>query len=131
MEILKFKQQSFRRKGTVSVMMILLTIGIVSCTKKQADELSPEKPVETVTAANVSYTNFAKALFESKCNSCHANGQSGSGKWTFSGYNSVKDNISKINNAVLVTKSMPMGGSLTAKEIELLGAWIKRSVPEN
>ncbi|WP_333626730.1 hypothetical protein [Sphingobacterium siyangense] len=114
----------------------LLTLTVLSfsaCTKKQAQELTtnPDNGTETVTVQNVSYTNFSKALFETKCSSCHAAGRSASGRWTFSGYTSVKDNIAKINNAVLVTKSMPLGGSLTAKEIELLDAWIKRNSPEN
>lgn len=111
----------------------LLVIVFTSCTKKQAQELStnPDNGTETVTIQNVSYTNFAQALFETKCSSCHGAGRPASGRWTFSGYTSVKDNITKINNAVLVTKSMPVGGSLTAKEIELLDAWIKKNSPEN
>ncbi len=111
----------------------LTVLSFSACTKKQAQELTnnPDNGTETVTVLNVSYTNFSKALFETKCSSCHATGRSASGRWTFSGYISVKDNIAKINNAVLVTKSMPLGSSLSAKEIELLDAWIKRNSPEN
>ena len=111
----------------------LAILSFSACTKKQAQELStnPDNGTETVTAQNVSYTNFSKALFETKCSSCHGAGRSASGRWTFNGYTSVKDNITRISNAVLVTKSMPLGGSLTAKEIELLDAWIKRNTPEN
>ncbi len=118
------------------VVISLFTLTVLSfsaCTKKQAQELTtiPDNGTETVTTQNVSYTNFSKALFETKCSSCHATGRSASGRWEFSGYTSVKDNIAKINNAVLVTKSMPLGGSLTSKEIELLDAWIKKNSPEN
>lgn len=114
----------------------LLTISALTfsaCTKKQAQELTtnPDNGTETVTAENVSYTNFSKAFFESKCSSCHGTGRSASGRWTFNGYTSVKENIARINNAVLVTKSMPIGGALTSKEIEMLDAWIKRNSPEN
>ncbi|WP_286862345.1 MULTISPECIES: c-type cytochrome [Sphingobacterium] len=115
----------------VVLSMTVVAIALTACTKKQAQELSPDDEEETVTAANVSYINFAKALFETKCSSCHAPGRGASAKWTFSGYSSVKDNSTRINNAVLVTKSMPIGGSLTVKEIELLDAWIKRNTPEN
>jgi len=113
--------------------MTIAAIVLTACTKKQAQELSPDPDGgdEPVTVTNVSYNNFAKALLEAKCSSCHAPGRGASAKWTFSGYSSVKDNSAKINNAVLVTKSMPIGGSLTAKEIELLDAWIKRNTPEN
>ena len=113
--------------------MVITAIVLTACTKKQAQEFNPDPDgeEETVTVANVSYNNFAKALFETKCSSCHASGRGASAKWTFSGYSSIKDNSTRINNVVLVTKSMPIGSSLTAKEIELLDAWIKRNTPEN
>lgn len=73
----------------------------------------------------VTYANFAGALFQTKCNGCH--GSSGTSearaKWIFSDYNSVKNNSTKINNAVLVTGIMPLGGSLTATEKEKLKKW--------
>jgi len=112
--------------------IVVIAIALTGCTKKQAEELSPEpQGPEEVTVKNVSYTNFAKALFETKCRSCHTAGRPASARWEFNGYNSVKDHITRINNVVLVTKTMPIGGTLTAKEIELLDAWIKRNTPEN
>lgn len=136
MEILKFKNRSrYMRNSTLSLTCsIVLGIAIlVGCTKKQAQELSPESPseTETVTTLNVTYVNFAKALFETKCNSCHASGRSASGAWSFSGYSSIKDHVARINNAVLVTKTMPIGSTLSVKEIALLDAWFKRNIPEN
>lgn len=116
-----------------SVLSTLILLFATGCSKKQADEPKPEEPTPTtVTVENVSYNNYVKALFENKCNSCHASGGAGSGKWTFSGYTSVKSNASKIANVLLVTKVMPMNGSLSAKEIELLNAWFNvRNTPEN
>jgi len=123
------------RKGRIILFISIAVTAIAwtACTKKQAQELvpDPDGSEDIVTVANVSYNNFAKALFETKCNSCHAAGRSASSKWTFNGYTSVKDHSTRINNVVLVTKSMPIGSSLTAKEIELLDAWIKRNTPEN
>jgi len=136
MEILKFKKPSYdiRIGRQFRVSLVLLGIAVLfSCTKKHAQEISPELPneTETVTVQNVTYINFAKALFETKCNSCHATGRSASARWTFNGYSSVKDHAPRINNVVLVTKTMPIGSSLSAKEIELLDAWFKRNTPEN
>ncbi|SKB62164.1 hypothetical protein SAMN05660841_01559 [Sphingobacterium nematocida] len=115
--------------GLLTLVILLIT----GCSKKQADEPKPEEPTPTtVTVDNVSYNNYVKVLFENKCNSCHASGGAGSGKWTFSGYTSVKSNAAKIANVLLVTKVMPMNGSLSAKEIELLNAWFNiRNTPEN
>lgn len=111
--------------------MLMVIVVLASCSKKQADEAVPETPSTTVTVENVSYANFAKGLFETKCAGCHANGAQASGRWTFSGFSSVRDNSARINNVVLVTKSMPRGGSLTEQELVLLKAWFDRNTPEN
>ena len=54
--------------------MTIAAIVLTACTKKQAQELGPDPDGgdEPVTVTNVSYNNFAKALLEAKCSSCHA-----------------------------------------------------------
>lgn len=119
------------KKKPLYLLAILITaIGILhSCSKDQAAEPEPPRN-EEVTAENVSYNNFAGALFQTKCAGCHASGGGASGRWTFSNYTSVKDNGTRINNVVLVTGTMPIGGSLTANEKALLKAWFDRNMPE-
>lgn len=112
--------------------LFLLFVCIYSCSKDQAASPEPESPDnEEVTVENVSYNNFVGVLFESNCSSCHAPQGSASGRWAFSGYASVRDNAARINNVVLVTRTMPLGGSLTARERTLLQAWFERNTPEN
>lgn len=115
----------------IACMVMVAIVVLAACSKKKADEAVPETPSTTVTVENVSYANFAKGLFETKCAGCHANGAPASGRWTFSGFSSVRDNSARINNVVLVTKSMPRGGSLTDQELVLLKAWFDRNTPEN
>jgi len=100
------------------------------CSKDQAMEPETESPEGGVTAENVTYANFISGLVQTKCASCHAQGGGGSTFWTFSGYSSVKNNAPAIDNAVLVTGSMPLGGSLTVNEKALLKAWFDRGMPE-
>jgi len=119
-------------KPAFQYILIFLSITtLVSCSKNQAEKVEPQSTDNDVTVENVTYNNFTGKLLETKCNSCHASGGTGTSKWTFSGYASVKSNADRINNAVLVTKTMPMGGSLSAKERELLDAWFKRNMPES
>jgi len=106
---------------------------LFACSKKQAEEIKPDSPITTgptpVTTANVTYTNFAGALFQTKCNNCH--GPNGSVKvvWTFNGLASIKSDA-RVANSVLVTKTMPQGGTLTVSERELLQAWFDKGMPE-
>ena len=109
--------------------LLLFTASLTGCGKDQAENVEPNPEGSDVTASNVSYSNYVGKLLESRCNSCHNVGGSGSSKWTFSGIESVKSNSDKIKNVVLVTMTMPMGSSLSAKERELLDAWFKRNMP--
>lgn len=109
--------------GIIAALILTATIG--SCSKDQAEPKKEEPKVDKVT-----YENFAGALFQSKCSGCHATGGMGAGKWVFSGYNSVKEHATRINNAVLVIGSMPQGGSLSATEKEKLKKWFDSGLSE-
>jgi len=119
------------KKQNSIFLLAAITALLFACSKRQAEELKPATPAgpTAVTTANVTYTNFAGALFQTKCNNCH--GPSGAIKsiWLFNGLASIK-NDARVANAVLVTKTMPKGGSLTANERELLQAWVDKGMPE-
>lgn len=129
------KQKTTMKQLRINILLLLFlfpfNIYMASCSKDQAAAPQPEPPNgNEVTPENVSYENFAGAFFESKCSSCHATGRGASGRWTFSGYTSARDNASRINNVVLIARTMPPGGSLTAEERTLLEAWFNRNTPE-
>ena len=115
---------------TVIFPLAAITALLFACSKRQAEELKPTTtgPI-AVTTANVTYSNFAGALFQTKCNSCHGPNGALKSVWLFNGIASVK-NDSRVANSVLVTKTMPKGGSLTTSEIELLQAWFDKGMPE-
>ncbi len=111
----------------------LLPVGIAliylltaACTKKQAEEFKPETPGNPET--QVSYAATVAPIFAAKCSGCHANGGRGTTAWLFTGYNSVKDNADRIRNAVVVTRSMPMGGSLSAAELQSVRDWFDQGM---
>lgn len=95
---------------------------LLSCTKKQADEMiiaqSPETP-----GTGLMYTGAVQTLLSSRCGTCHATGRSAAVIWNFSGYTAVTANADKIKQAVLINKTMPMGSNLNASELKLLQDW--------
>lgn len=109
---------------TLTVVYLLL----LSCSKRQAAEMAPTPPVTPGTT--VTYTNFAQALFQTKCGGCHGAGRDAAAIWTFNGLASVTANQSRIRQAVLVNKSMPMGGTLSAAELKSLQEWFDKNMPE-
>ncbi len=86
---------------------------------------------DNVTVDNVTYTNFVGGLLQSNCSSCHTGNGEGTSHWTFAGYNSVASNLDRINDVVIVRRIMPQGGSLSARQLELLKAWIDKGAPQN
>jgi mono/diheme cytochrome c family protein len=125
--------KNLMKKQNSIFLLAAITALLFACSKKQAEELKPETPTPNgptpVTTANVTYSNFAGALFQTKCNSCHGPNGGMKGVWALNGLASIK-NDARVANSVLVTKTMPRGGSLTASERELLQAWVDKGMPE-
>ncbi len=117
-----------------AALLCACALTIVGCGKDN-DDPTPQPPGnggnDDVTVDNVTYANFAGALFQSSCSSCHTSGGEGTSHWTFSGYSSVVNNLERINDAVIVRRIMPKGGSLSARQLELLKAWIDKGAPQN
>lgn len=105
---------------------IYLAIGLsylffAACSKNQADTGIPVVPPKPAT--QVTYANFVGTLIQNKCASCHAPGQPQASFWTFTGYSSVVANADLIKELVLVSKTMPKSGSLSAAELKSLQDW--------
>jgi len=115
-----------------TAMPMLALLSLMACGKDSGP--TPDPPgnggSDGVTIENVTYANFAGALLQSKCSSCHAGSGEGTPYWTFSGYSSVKENIDRINDAVIVRRIMPKTGSLSTRERELFKAWIDKGAPQ-
>ncbi len=117
------------RKITLYLCITAFYLMLFACSKKQADELTEGNPTG-VTTENVSYNNYVGALLTTKCNSCHGPGGADRGFWAFNGIQSVTAEP-RVKTNTLVTMTMPVGGSLTAREKLLLTAWYDRGMPAN
>ncbi|MET1057105.1 MAG: cytochrome c [Pedobacter sp.] len=114
------------KQRKISAGMVLAYLLLMACTKKQAEEFKPEAP-ETP-GAKVSYAAVIDPIFKARCNGCHSAGRSGSVAWTFSGLSSVTADADRIKNAVLVKKSMPLGGSLSATDLQSIKDWFDQGM---
>jgi mono/diheme cytochrome c family protein len=116
----------------IYLVIAIIYMILASCTKNQAEEMTPAPPVvpETPGTTSVTYNNFVEALMQTKCAGCHAPGGRGSGAFIFNGFTSVTGNAERIRQAVLVTKTMPPGGSLSPAELQSLTKWFDDGMPE-
>jgi uncharacterized membrane protein len=119
------------------ILIIVALAGIylflASCSKRQAEEIKPNEvvvpPIGTPDPA-ITYANFVQNLFQTKCANCHASGRSAAGIWTFNGHASILSSSAIIKQVVLVTKTMPRGGSLTPTELSSLQTWFDSGLPQ-
>ncbi len=127
------EQQQMNWKARAAAWAAVLALGFAGCGKDK-DGPAPDPGGGNgggdVTVNNVTYANFVGALLQSKCSSCHTGSGPGTARWVFSGYGSVKDNMARIDDVVIVRKIMPQTGSLSSRELELLKAWIDKGGPQ-
>lgn len=110
---------------------VLCYLLLTGCSKNQAEEIKPTVPVTPgVPGVQVTYTGFVQNLLQTKCASCHAPGRQASAIWSFNGYSTVTANADRIKNAVLVQKTMPIGGSLSKAELQSLKDWFDQGMPQ-
>jgi hypothetical protein len=89
------------------------------------NEKNPGDP-STITAQTVSWQRVSTEFFQPRCAICH--GQGGA-NINVSDYNAVLRQINRIQQAVLVKKSMPPDSPLTTYEQTLLSVWIANGTP--
>lgn len=121
------------KKQLFTALMCTVILVISGCGKDDdGSGPGPQQPGgDDVTVDNVTYANFVGALLQSNCSSCHTGSGEGTPHWVFSGYSSVSSNIERINDVVVVRRIMPQGGSLSARQLELLKAWVDKGAPQN
>lgn len=82
--------------------------------------------VNEICDPTISYTNTIKTIIDNNCISCH-NGTQSPDLRTYQG-NSI--NGINIKNQV-VSRAMPLGGTLTNDEINLISCWVDNGTPNN
>jgi uncharacterized membrane protein len=90
-------------------------------------------PGSTVDCATVSAT-FVKvqAILKNKCNTagCH-NAGSAAGGTVLETYDQAKAKAARINQRVIVEKTMPPAAALSSEETAIIKCWISSGTPNN
>jgi uncharacterized membrane protein len=89
------------------------------------NEKNPPDP-STISSQNVSWQRVSTEFFQPRCAVCH--GQGGA-NIDVTSYDSVVRQLSKVQQQVLIRKSMPPDSPLTTYEQTLLTAWIAAGTP--
>lgn len=115
------------RRFAVLLLIFGLVLGCNRYTRKQQD--NPVMPPSSFKASELNFSSVYSQVLRPSCIGCHGS----SGGISVESYASVKANLSKIYDSVIVQRSMPKAPttSLTDQQLGLLNAWIVAGAPEN
>jgi len=81
-------------------------------------------PASSISVEKISFSQVKK-VFDQRCINCHSNSNS-SGNLSMENTNQIRDRLQKINNRVVIQKTMPPSNSTNMKQEErdLVKSWI-------
>ena len=121
-------KKSIIRMGCI----VLVTALLGSCYYDKADLLYPGgSSFVDCTTVPASFSANVKPMIINQCSSSGCHDISASGGLTFSNYDDIKNNITRIKVRALDEKSMPTSGPLSTADQNMLKCWIESGTPNN
>lgn len=119
-----------RRGWLILPIITVMTILNAGCYYDKAELLYPDSTADcsTVTAT---FTKV-QSIMTNKCNTsgCH-NASDAAGGTVLETFDQVKAKANRINQRVIVEKTMPPGTALASEDIAILNCWISSGTPNN
>ena len=110
------------------VFLLFLLVASLSSCLSNIDEEEVTDPGTTDPCATITFSMNVKPIIDSNCISCHSTG--GGQSPNLETYNGVAANSARVKSEV-VSKDMPIGGSLTNEEIAAISCWVDAGALNN
>lgn len=107
------------------IIIVLIHLVCIACENNVEEETAPVNGEDTCDTA-ISFSSDVKSIIDTNCITCH-NGNQFPDLRTFEG---VSNNATSVRTQV-VSRRMPLGGSLSNEEIELIRCWIDSGALNN
>ena len=119
------------------IVMAIIMMTIIACSKSTETDASsntvPSPPTATSCAsAPAKFSSDVSAIIQSSCatsSGCHGNGST-NGPGALTTFNQIKNAAAFIKSEV-VSKRMPLGGSLTNSQIQSISCWVDNGALNN
>ena len=119
------------------IVMAIIMMTIIACSKSTETDASsntvPSPPTATSCAsAPAKFSSDVSAIIQSSCatsSGCHGNG-SRNGPGALTTFNQIQNAAALIKSEV-VSKRMPLGGSLTNSQIQSISCWVDNGALNN
>jgi uncharacterized membrane protein len=109
-------------------LLLFLSVSLSACLSN-VDEVEEIDPGNADPCADITFSMNVKPIIDNNCVSCHST----SGQASFLNletYNAVAANATKVKSEV-VSKDMPIGGTLTNEEISAISCWVDAGAVNN
>jgi uncharacterized membrane protein len=119
---------SGRMGWLIMAIITSMTMLIAGCYYDKEELLYPGSAVD----CSVVLATFSKvkSIMMNRCNTCHST-RDAAGGTVLETYDQIKAKADRINQRVIVEKTMPPGMVLSAEEIAILKCWISSGTPNN
>jgi mono/diheme cytochrome c family protein len=106
----------------LSFQLIAFILLFDRCSSNDVNDLQPQQPPVDCATTSSSYATVISPIFQANCASsgCHG-ANSPNGDWT--NYNNVKTKAAAIKTRT-GNRTMPLGGSLSQQQIDLIACWV-------
>jgi len=121
------------------IVMAIIMMTIIACSKSTETDASsntvPPPPLPTATSCASAPAKFSvdvSAIIQNSCaisSGCHGNGST-NGPGALTTFNQIKNAAGFIKSEV-VSKRMPLGGSLTNSQIQSISCWVDNGALNN
>ncbi len=109
------------------LLLIIFTIALFSCENNVEEENPTPVGGNNECDTDISFSLDVKPIIDNNCISCHNGTQQLPDLRTFNG---ISTNASRVRTQV-VTRRMPLNGSLSDEQIELIRCWIDNGALNN
>lgn len=108
--------------------LFVITFSLASCLTNVDEEIQLDPGVEDP-CADITFTMNVKPIIDNNCVGCHST--TGSASFlNLESYETVTANAARVKSEV-VSRDMPIGGSLTNEEIQAISCWVDAGAPNN
>lgn len=110
-----------------AIWTLAITIVLVGCYYDNEETLYPSSI--NCSSGSYSYASDVSSLISAHCSTAGCHNSANAGNITLLTYAQAKENASRINQRVVVDKTMPPGGGLTSAQLAVLKCWISNGTP--
>ena len=123
MNSLKFSLPKF-------LIIVFLQLSLDSCYYDSEQKLYHITAIDCTTISS-KFTADVMPIITSTCATPSCHNSTGVGGVVLQTYDQIKAKIDRINQRVLIDKTMPPNGALTSSELNIIQCWINAGAPNN